>query len=673
MKITKKLTALLLALLTVASLAAATVSFAEEKASGDTSEEPLPSYSTLVGTPTLPPVSNQGEVGSCASNAITYVQYTNCIAQYIRHQDPDTDWNPSSGDPRYIFAPKFTYQYSGAGTAWVYDILMDHGCLTLADCNFATDENGASLVHVPNRKSKIEPKSASFELGEGMLEKAMQYRLTGYEQVWLTSSYLVDGKVAVTTTPRGQQLLHKIKAAVAEGNAVVTGGYPSRWKFSDDMKLRLKNKGNLAQRATEAAIVYSSGEDSGGHQVCIVGYDDNIEVEVNGVTLKGAFQVVNSWGDGWKNDGYTWLMYDALNEVSEFDELNVPGRGWAMDQMVFTYWDEDVTTDKPDLYLQVEAETNNRDGAAVSILRKEEGKQEPSKFYPMMFNYGPVNRNMHSTFDSKDTFTVSGEPFKADSPLEKVYYTLDFNAVSSTAVNTGAISPAKALRIPNLKSFSDYTWGVGLYGCLSATTIYHSVKLVTQSGVVLAELDLGPDGFTAPKSQLAKPENFFFDLDGVVDTALPSPGKDDHYTLERVSGDRFQRDGGSYTFKILPEEGYTADDAVVSYAGETLKPDKDGVYTVTVNAAKNTVDVPSEEGLKRSSLTISGVVEGTPGESGGSLGSNSTIVIIVVAAICVIAVAIIVCVIVSKNKKKKKATVDGDSTEEPKDKKLGDK
>jgi hypothetical protein len=38
-----------------------------------------------------------------------------------------------------------------------------------------------------------------------------------------------------------------------------------------------------------------------GHAMCVVGYDDNKH--------GGAFEVLNSWGTGWGNDGFIWISY----------------------------------------------------------------------------------------------------------------------------------------------------------------------------------------------------------------------------------------------------------------------------------------------------------------------------------------------------------------------------
>ena len=42
----------------------------------------------------------------------------------------------------------------------------------------------------------------------------------------------------------------------------------------------------------------------GNHAMCIVGYDDN--------KLNGAFEVMNSWGTEWGNNGYFWITYDQI-------------------------------------------------------------------------------------------------------------------------------------------------------------------------------------------------------------------------------------------------------------------------------------------------------------------------------------------------------------------------
>ena len=67
-------------------------------------------------------------------------------------------------------------------------------------------------------------------------------------------------------------------------------------------------------------VVYQNNCDNVSipHYVTIVGYDDDIAYDINGDGVvdpekeKGAFKIANSFGEGWGNDGFMWIMYDAL-------------------------------------------------------------------------------------------------------------------------------------------------------------------------------------------------------------------------------------------------------------------------------------------------------------------------------------------------------------------------
>jgi hypothetical protein len=58
----------------------------------------------------------------------------------------------------------------------------------------------------------------------------------------------------------------------------------------------------------------------GGHALCVVGYDDAME--------GGAFEVQNSWGRDWGNQGYTWIRYTDFAKFTmyayEFIDLPEP-------------------------------------------------------------------------------------------------------------------------------------------------------------------------------------------------------------------------------------------------------------------------------------------------------------------------------------------------------------
>ena len=44
----------------------------------------------------------------------------------------------------------------------------------------------------------------------------------------------------------------------------------------------------------------------GGHAMCVIGYDDRLE--------GGAFQIMNSWGSDWGQNGIAWVRYGDFKE-----------------------------------------------------------------------------------------------------------------------------------------------------------------------------------------------------------------------------------------------------------------------------------------------------------------------------------------------------------------------
>jgi hypothetical protein len=93
--------------------------------------------------------------------------------------------------------------------------------------------------------------------------------------------------------------ISSVKRALAEGKPVVIGMtcFPS---FSGARGVWVPNSQNEESR--------------GGHAMCVVGYDDDM--------YGGAFEIQNSWGTWWGNEGYIWVRYtDFQNYVWEAYEL----------------------------------------------------------------------------------------------------------------------------------------------------------------------------------------------------------------------------------------------------------------------------------------------------------------------------------------------------------------
>ncbi|MBE6544387.1 MAG: hypothetical protein E7675_08310, partial [Ruminococcaceae bacterium] len=543
----------------------------------------LPSAVTLVGTVHLPPIDDQGAVGCCASNAITYTQFTNAVSRYIHSLDPNANWTPSKNTKANIFSPKFTYTLAGSGTAWVYDVLVDHGAATLNNSTFYKYYGGSRYYTTAGTLSKS---AVCWDNINTLGYNALSYRLTDYEQIWVTGGdYVstaeptVNGEVNVmfTTSQAGRNLVAKIKDALNRGNAVVTGGYPARWDFST------LTGGGTYGKAGEQVVVSASGKDAGGHQVTIVGYDDNITAKCNGVTLKGGFLVSNSWGTGWGNSGYIWIMYDAVNTVSEYSSLSgyPADRTWALDQFCFVYWDEDVALTRPELMLKVSVNVANREGVYMILTRKDKKTGAVTEDIPAAFYYG-TNICAHPNYEKFSYNTDASN-----------YLTFSGNINGNAETATMYLSYAQLIdSIPEGKSFNDYVFGVRFGANRSATVKYSSISLINSAGATVATYK----------------DEIFVTSSGVNTLVMGGKVEFTDYTSFKVSAPcderyfvSYEKDtlkyGEDFTFTLNTCEGYTDADAAVYVNGELVKK-QGGVYRISKVSEDIEITV---EGIKESS------------------------------------------------------------------------
>lgn len=105
-------------------------------------------------------------------------------------------------------------------------------------------------------------------------------------------------------------------------------GYFKLFNTSDAMDLKVKSiKSALAaNNAVLAGIIcppsFNTARDlwtpreaqpdqqSGGHAICVVGYDDN--------KYGGAFEVINTWGKDWGTSGFTWIRYKDFADYAQY-------------------------------------------------------------------------------------------------------------------------------------------------------------------------------------------------------------------------------------------------------------------------------------------------------------------------------------------------------------------
>lgn len=101
----------------------------------------------------------------------------------------------------------------------------------------------------------------------------------------------------------GKEKIQAVKKSIAERKPVVIGMVcPPSFNNAKDVWMP-------TEESNQALY--------GGHALCVVGYDDN--------KSGGAFEIQNSWGNTWGNQGYIWIKYETfatfVNYAYEFIDL----------------------------------------------------------------------------------------------------------------------------------------------------------------------------------------------------------------------------------------------------------------------------------------------------------------------------------------------------------------
>ena len=233
--------------------------------------------------PSFPPIGNQEQLGSCVAWGSTYYQATHEIGLL-------NTVNNQQG-MQGVLSPKWTYDLlnggvdDGLSVLSAYQLLAINGAPSIV--NFPYDANYTAWdLHVQDWVSAINNRMASYALIPGL-----------------------GGS--------GAQNLTAIKTALVNGHVLTFATFIDSWVFTQ-VKHDPQNLDN--NHVGELAAVYMNGTD-GGHFMTIVGYNDNLWIDVNGngevdAGERGAFLIANSWGTSWGNQGFVWISYDAFLAAS---------------------------------------------------------------------------------------------------------------------------------------------------------------------------------------------------------------------------------------------------------------------------------------------------------------------------------------------------------------------
>ena len=241
----------------------------------DSKKNPLPEAVSLAAF--APNRLNQGKQGSCVAWSSVYGARTILEAASTR-QDP----NQTAYSPAFVYNNIALDGCQGSYIQKAMEFMQQAGAVKMTD--FQYDENDCSR-----------------QANNTLVQEASQNKIHGFHR--LTETDDVNGIN-----------IRAIKEHLAKDAPVVIG---------------MMVGGTFMQEMLGQKVWHPSGEDQqqvgfGGHALCVIGYDDRVE--------GGAFQIMNSWGPEWGQNGIAFIRYGDFKQfVREAYGLDpLPKKGAAL-------------------------------------------------------------------------------------------------------------------------------------------------------------------------------------------------------------------------------------------------------------------------------------------------------------------------------------------------------
>lgn len=342
----------------------------------------LPIRITAVDNSTLkyfPKIANQGSIGSCTAWATVYYQFSYAVNKAL-NRDGKLEEN--------TFSPMWVYNMINEG--------IDNGTFYSDAMTVLAEVGAVPYTSVPsytvNRADNITNINAT---KENWIE-ASKYRVSEFYHI-----DLYNRDIDTVFTCNTDVDLETIKKALATGEVLTGTTYSDKW-----IKDTIKSNEYVSENNKylgESIITMCNNESYGAHRITIVGYNDDIWVDINQNGSiekgeKGAFKIANSWGENSDNNGFVWMSYDALNRVSSLSDTgNVGLNGDNREAGLFDVigFKVDVDGSDSDCFLALDLETTNADEIHVNVVATDKTTgEEVGNFNPVPFRYSNTIYNL---------------------------------------------------------------------------------------------------------------------------------------------------------------------------------------------------------------------------------------------------------------------------------------
>lgn len=254
--------------------------------------------------PAFPPVGDQVQEQSCGSFSTTYytLSHETCLARGCD--------NKAGTQSATVFSPKWTYNMinngadNGSMIENAFNLFFSNGAVSWAQFPYTGSiyDVTAQYTNRPAWGTNV----TAWDTNPSHWLGALSYRIASH----FSTLQNLD-------TPAG---LTQLKQLLANGHVVNYVTFVYSWKFTKILS---------GSHSGEQAATYATPDNLGGHAMTVVGYDDTVWIDVNGNGTQdagetGALLVVNSWGIYWKNKGFSWVAYDALQTNSKVQNGPTP-------------------------------------------------------------------------------------------------------------------------------------------------------------------------------------------------------------------------------------------------------------------------------------------------------------------------------------------------------------
>lgn len=241
----------------------------------DNAKNPLPESVSLLAF--APARQNQGKQGSCVAWSSAYAART-ILESASTRENP----NQVAYSPAFLYNSIALDDCQGSYIQKAMEFMQQNGAVPFTD--FRYDENDCSR-----------------QANGALIQEASQNKIHGFHR--LTETEDVNGIN-----------IRAVKEHLAKDAPVVIG---------------MMVGGTFMQEMLGQKVWHPTQDDQqmmgfGGHAMCVIGYDDRVE--------GGAFQIMNSWGPEWGQNGVAYVRYgDFKNFVREAYGLDpLPKRGAAL-------------------------------------------------------------------------------------------------------------------------------------------------------------------------------------------------------------------------------------------------------------------------------------------------------------------------------------------------------